>query len=185
MRTRLTAITQATPLVSIDEAASQLRLVDSGQDSRLEAIVNAAMRYVERIAGRAFEEQTWSTTLECFPEAAGDLELIGPIQSVETFNYYNDGGTEVALGSYQIEPDGFYVAPDPGDQWPTTERGRVNAVTIEHTAGDGVLPDPERQAVLLMVGHFWRNREAVVDGPTRQLELAVRALLATDRRIPL
>jgi hypothetical protein len=73
---------------------------------------------------------------------------------------------------------------------PNQERVTVSAVTATtftavfaqaHAANVGVLPgvpEPLRQAIKLMVGHWYENREAVVAGSMNELPLAIQSLIS-------
>ena len=48
---------------------------------------------------------------------------------------------------------------------------------ITYTAGYEETPYLVRQAMLLLIGHWYTNREAVIQGSTTEIDIAVRAML--------
>jgi hypothetical protein len=77
-----------------------------------------------------------------------------------------------------------------GKTWPTT-RDHPNSVTITYTCGHKTgatavpsdVPAGIRQAMLLLIGHWWENREAfTVDAPNvTELPWAAKSLLLANR----
>ena len=92
-----------------------------------------------------------------------------PLIDVSAIEYFDvDGQAQtVDLASVWIRPgERGEVRPITGFCWPATQCERPRAVTITFTAGYGDaasnVPAPIRTAALLLVGHMYRNREAVV-----------------------
>lgn len=48
---------------------------------------------------------------------------------------------------------------------------------------DDAIPPPIRHAALLLIGHFYENREATSDRTLTELPFAVRSLIAPYRRL--
>lgn len=113
------------------------------------------------------------------------------LRAVEGVEYYladGSGGT-VAAGDYVVD-----VAGEPGRlrlvdgaSWPVGELRVVNGVRVRFEAGyggAGDVPRGVRQAVLLLVGALYENREEVVvaQGVTvMALPFGARALLGPHR----
>jgi uncharacterized phiE125 gp8 family phage protein len=128
--------------------------------------------------------------LDAFP--AGILELPKPpLQSIEEVVYIDSNGVEqtLAASAYKVDAltDPGRIAPAYGEVWPTT-RAEPNAVRIRFVAGFGdsssAVPAPIKQAILLLVGHLFENREAVQSaGDFYRLPLGAEALLSPYRVI--
>jgi hypothetical protein len=74
--------------------------------------------------------------------------------------------------------DGRIYAPTAG--WPTIED--YSTVTVTYTAGFATTPPEIDQTMLLLIGHWYRNREAVVVGSiTKEIEYAIEALAGPFR----
>ena len=73
-----------------------------------------------------------------------------------------------------------------GQSWPGTTLKTAAGVTITFVAGYGAtsasVPESIRQAILLLVGHWYENREATVGvGNMQVLPMGVKALLSDYR----
>ncbi len=73
-----------------------------------------------------------------------------------------------------------------GASWPTSVRSAAGSVRVRYTTGYStpgdspqvfVLPKLARSAMLLMLAHFYENREAVGNGNLAEVPLGVQALL--------
>lgn len=69
--------------------------------------------------------------------------------------------------------------------WPDTSTKRKDAVRITLSAGCDELPAPIKHAVLLLVAHFYENREAVTSdkGTPKEVPFTVNTLLYPYRLI--
>jgi uncharacterized phiE125 gp8 family phage protein len=168
--------------VSIEEAKAQLRLDDFVEDDLVEALIAAARSHLDGysgILGRALITQTWRQTFPAFDEP---LRLpLRPVASVSSVTYYDANNASQTLSSavYGLFADalGSYVALKPGQTFPTTY-DRRDAVSVTFVCGESEAPAAIKQAMLLLIGHWYANREAVViGGPAVELPMAVAALL--------
>lgn len=176
--------------VSLATAKAQLRVDGSDEDTLIQGMLDAAIAYLDGytgILGRCMVTQTWSLTLDTWPEN-GIIELPFPDVGTVTVEYEDvDGATQ------ELDASAYYKAPThrgvnlmqmPGVVWPETEPQGVQSVTITFTAGYGAasaVPAPIKQAIILLTGDLYKNREASlqsgeVDNPT------VMRLLAPYRR---
>ena len=178
--------------VTLAEAKAHLRVLTTDEDSLIGALVAAAAAHLEGrsgVLGRALVTQTWDVRFDRFPFAGnnGRIELpLPPLQSVTSVKYLDFTGTEVTLAADQYAVDTGHMIgrlrPAYGLTWPST-RDEDGAVRIRFVAGYGsasAVPTPIKQAILLLVGHWWINREAAGDakGP---LAFAVDALTTPYR----
>jgi len=157
-------------------------------DPQLNALIKASRQMVETFTRRALVTQTWDLLLDCFP-----TELIRPpkppLQSVSSINYVDANGvtpTLWAAAKYIVDaPEGEQaergrITLAYGEVFPVT-RDIANAVTIEFIAGYGAagnVPQGIKQAMLLMIGHWYANREAVnVGNIVNEIPMSATALL--------
>lgn len=170
----LTLVTApASEPVSVAEARLHLRTEDDGEDGLVAALISAARHHAEEFTGRALVTQTWDLTRDAFPCDGADYIRLGKgrVQSVASVTYLDEAGESQTWDSsnYAVdtasEPGRLALAPDVF--WPSTQSGRINAVTVRFVAGYGAaaaVPAAIKQAILLLVGHWYVNREAVVTG---------------------
>lgn len=173
--------------VTLAQAKAQCRVDGSDEDAVFTGLIGAATSWVERKIGRSLITQEWRYTRDSFPRYLLCLPM-PPLQADAsedvTITYYDTNGTSTTLddAEYTVDADSEPARIEPETSWPATEE-RIAAVTVTYTAGYGNSPEdvpmPIRQAILLLVGHWYQNREDVVTGTiTGQLENSVDALLA-------
>lgn len=160
--------------LTLDEVREHLRIVGTDQDNYLARLIAAARSRAERITKRALITQTWRVTVDEFPEWFNIPKA--PLQSVLSINYLDSDGATVALydsSSPQVGIADFVIdtESDParvllayGITWPTPVV-QANAVSLTFEAGYGDhaedVPEDLRLAMLLMIGHWFENRESV------------------------
>ena len=169
----LTLATAATDYpISVAEAASQMNITGSDDDSFLESLIAGVTAYFDGnngILGRALLTQTWDLKLDHFPYSDDDAICIPlpPLQSVTYIKYLDSDGTLQTWGSsnYVVDsanqPGRVYLAYN--QSWPDTRDIR-DAVTIRFVCGYGTaasIPKDIKQCLLGMVSHWYENREAV------------------------
>lgn len=164
----------------------------SSDDTLLTALIQAAREYVEGYQNRALCPQTWELVLDNWPY--GDCMEIPkpPLQSVTDIKYKDNAGTESTWDSanYIVDPDSFLgrVAPGYGLNWPTETLYPAGGIRIRFVAGYTTVPQTTKQAMLLLIGHWYENREGVSEVSEKSMQeipFAVKALLDLNRVIPI
>lgn len=171
---------------TVAEARDQVRVLHDSEDSLIARYVAAATRHVEDVTGTRLLTQT----VLCIADGFADTMLlpVAPIQAVSAVRYIDGNGAEQLLGTdaWLEHRQGLRprIARASGASWPGVQ-ARADAVRIEVIAGYGDAADvPEHigQAILLLVGHWHQNREAVVTGTiSTELPLGVKSLLGNAR----
>lgn len=180
--------------VSLEEAKLSLRVDGDGDDELIEFYISAARSYIERVSRPAMVmmTQTCVYVADAFPD--GDtLELRPyPLQSVTSVVY-----TDAAGGSHTISPSDYLVdtVSQPGRirlkataSWPGVTLAVMNGFAVTFVAGYGgvgsSVPLELRQAILLLVAHWYENREPVLTTGAipKQLDFTVKALIQDWRR---
>jgi uncharacterized phiE125 gp8 family phage protein len=197
--------------ISLVQAKAHLRVDSTDQDDLIEALITAAREKVEEETGRALITQTWEIALDYFV-APPDLRYVAypyltpakalllpkpPLRSLLRVSYYDGNGDEALLhdevGSPTVISDlvvDTYSAPGrlvpaSGGNWPSVQ-DRANAVTIRYSCGYGdtgeSVPMPLRQAMLLLIGHWFSVAEAVnIGNISTELPMTVEYLLQSHR----
>lgn len=171
---------------TLTEAKLHLRVDGTDEDNLITDLIKASRAWCEHQSGRAFLEQTWRMSLDEFPDE-DQIVLPRPrLASITTIKYYDISGVQQTMSStlYQVdtedEPGAVYPAPN--TTWPDTQSGRINAVEIVYVAkcaASAAALDPRiKQAVLLLVAHWYQNREdALVGTISKEVEHAARELM--------
>jgi len=181
----------ATEPVTTTEAKLHCRVDHTTEDDIFTRLIEVARIQCENISGRAFITRTYTAMLDRWPGNCFELPY-APLAGITSIKYYDDAGSAAATVSsanYYVDTNSEpgRVALISGADWPSTTLREINGVEIIYTAGYGVaaaVPDQYKQAMLLLIGHLYENREsvAVQQGIGMvQVPMAVEWLLQTDR----
>ena len=165
-----------------------VRTGDAVEDDFLTALIVAAREYCEQFTSRALAEQTIVAYLDHFPPC-NNFELPRPpLQSVTSLKYINSSNettTMVQDTDYMVDTDSLLgrIALPYGETWPQFTAWPVNPVQIEYVAGydeSNPIPTTIKQAMLMLIGHWYSNREASVIGSITSVsvEFSVKTLLS-------
>jgi uncharacterized phiE125 gp8 family phage protein len=176
------------------EAKAQLDISYTDKDTLIDGLIAAATTHLDGwtgILGRALCEQTWRQDFDYF-EHCLRLPLF-PVISVSSVKYTDPDNAEQTISTsyYNVLTDdlGTHVRFLDTYSFPNLRDYLPAAVRVEYKAGyadsDGAstVPDAIKQAMLLLVRHWFDNPTAVVVGQTvAPLPFAVDALLSPYRR---
>lgn len=174
------------PVVSLEVAKAHLRVDFGDDDSYIKGLIEAVIGTLDGPAGwlgRALVTQTLEWRGDDFGSC--DIPLpYPPIAQILSVKYDDEAGAEQTLPdtTYRLvgQPNMPRMALSYSATWPAV-RGQSEAVRIQYEAGYGSaddVPKPIKQAILLVVGHLYSNREAVVVGQTAiELPMAAKMLL--------
>lgn len=180
----LKLVTPSTGLaVSLELAKAHLRIAGNNSDDN-EYVVNlirAAAKAIEQAIGRSLQSQVYRLSLPDWP-ASGEIILpFPPLVSVQSIQYVDTAGATqtLAVSQYIVNDDNepATITPAHDAEWPEVQ-SQANAVQVNYTAGYTTVPEPIKQAILLLIGHWYENREAAITGTiATDLPLAVNYLL--------
>lgn len=162
----------------------------SPEDELLSGLISAAREYCEGVQHRAYYTQTHELWLDEWPEK-DFIELDPmPVQVVNYVKYYDVNDTVYTLAEATYYQD---LISEPGrvvlnyeESWPSEVLRPANAIVVNFDAGFNSVanvPARTKQAIKLLVGHWYKNREAVGDvARNSPLEWALKSLLFLDRK---
>lgn len=152
--------------VTVSEAKAHLRVDTNDDDASIGALITAARQHVEAWTGRQLVTATYRLEAREFPATLPRP----PLASITSVAYVDSTGVERTLAGSAWAASASDVPgriePAFGAVWPVVRAGPA-AVKITFTAGYGAaaaVPRAIRQAILLLVGHWYANREAVTPG---------------------
>jgi uncharacterized phiE125 gp8 family phage protein len=167
-------------------------------DDLIQTLITAARQWAEEFTGRTIAQATLEYNLDAFPSgtevADRVIELPGsPIQSLVSVGYTNaDGAQTIDSADYQIDlvsnPPRLSPAVDVS-AWPATTT-MMNAVQVQYLAGytlptdspnDYPLPKLMKQAILLVIGHWYANTEDGAPVKIQEIHLGAKSLLRNYR----
>ena len=187
----LTSAPAAEP-ISLAEAKAHLRIDADDEDALIEQLIVAARMFVERTLGLALITQGWSYFLDFWPRSSCVTLPIAPVQAISAVILHDGAGGSTTLDADDYAVD---VLSQParlvlnGATPPVVARA-LNAFEIAFTAGYGEeasdVPAPIRQALNLLVAHWFERREPVVLGVgATEVPSTVAGLLLPYRRVRL
>jgi uncharacterized phiE125 gp8 family phage protein len=148
------------------------------EDTLISGWISAAREHCENYTGIAFAPQTWEIALDVFPDAIA-LEG-GFVDEIVLVGYYDEDGNSqsIAFSGYALDSYSSpnWLVPKYGTTWPASYDA-TNALTVRYKVGSQPVPASVRAAMLLLIGHFYANREQIADMQTFALPLGVKALL--------
>lgn len=171
--------------VTLAEAKAHLRLDSAADDVLVASLVTTSRLQIETALSLALVTQTWSYFIDALPRDGAVRLPLRPIQSIDAVRLHHDSG-----GTTSVAPDSFVLdgAASPARlvQRDATVVSaiprRANAYEFSLIAGFGPLasdvPAPIRQALLLLVAHWYEHRDpAEIGADAARIPAAVSQLL--------
>jgi uncharacterized phiE125 gp8 family phage protein len=160
--------------LTLAEAKTHLRVDGSEEDALITNLLGAATRQTENVwLWRALVTRQYRLTLLQAPSSPQVYLPMAPVQSVQTVTA--DG----------VAVTGFTLLGSTGILTLPTGTVITKQLVVEYTAGYGLaaaVPEDFKAAMLLMIGHWYENREAVVLATQpAKLPLAIQSMLLPYR----
>ena len=193
----LTLITAPTSEpISLAEAAAHLRIDADEEQALVRLLIQSARETVERVTRRSLMTTVWDYTADGFAYNPVTLASVGfalpriPVASVASVKYYaSTTGTDTTLSSadyyVSLADSQCRIWPAYGVAWPAIQP-RPDGVRVRFTAGAttaALVPAALRQAMLLLIGDGYENREAGQQGAAYQTNPTVDRLLWPYRNL--
>ncbi len=171
--------------MTVAEAKAYLRIDNDKEDMLIGSLVLTSRLHIEAALGLALLSQTWKLALDRAP-ADGIIELpVAPVASVSAVRVVAADGSALTLeaAAYEIDTASrpARVVRGASAYWPPPGK-RANGVEVVFTAGFGAtaadVPAPIRQALLLLVAHWYEHRDPIEIGASEtRVPATVSALL--------
>lgn len=180
-------------MITLDEIKAHLRMghyddqgafISDGreEDAYLEALGGAALAKIENDTDLSINTAT--VTHYCDQFALPITLPKYPVLDVTSVDYVDSTNAEQSVAFWQEvgNPTSMDLYPYYDESWPQSN-GQPNSVKITYNVGMSELPLPLKQAALLLLGHWYANRETVVVGvSTSSVPLAYDSLIQPYRR---
>lgn len=177
------------PAVSVDDVKMSQRIMHSLEDPLIDRAIRAATRYLARTYQISIVASTVRVSLPAWPQ---ELELPSP-----PLRYSGAPSNAVRIGRLVdgavVDSPGLYAVGHRDQVWTISRISNVMpaidetpfSFRVECDVGyetAAVIPEDIQSAIILLAGHLYQNREAVVIEPRvitvpRSLELGVEALM--------
>lgn len=176
----------ATLPVSVEEVKAHLRVEHDDDDTLIASLIAVAVSFVDAggVLGRAMVTQSWAQTGQYW---SGRVPVtLSPVKALTAVKYYDtDNALQTAtLSDFRLigGMNDSYV--EPVGSWPNAF-DRPDALQIELTVGYGDaasdVPATVRHAILMLIGHWYENREDVTDMKLATVPNGFDALIGTER----
>jgi uncharacterized phiE125 gp8 family phage protein len=162
-------LTVAPPLepVSLTEAKAHLRVDASAEDQFVTSLITTSRLQVEAILGLALIQQSWLWRFDAWP-APGVVFPLRPITSIASVRTQNSdlSYTTVPPSNYILDGQGLPPRLVPVNAGFANPGAAALGIEITFTAGFGPaagdVPAPLRQAILLLIAHWFETREPIL-----------------------
>ncbi len=176
--------------VTLAEAKAHLRVDGTAEDALIQSLIITSRLHVEAALGLALITQSWTYTLDRWPKS---LRLTLPLRPVAAISqvrlWRRDNSSEIVpASSFFLDGLGLparlvWLGPEPV----AAPDRSVNGIEIGLTAGFGAtpghVPATIRHALLLLIAHWYENREPVeIGSAVNAIPAMVSELLAPHRR---
>jgi uncharacterized phiE125 gp8 family phage protein len=175
--------------LALAEMKQALRLDGDAEDALVARLIIAARLHVTAVTGRALITETWRLALDGVPRDRVVRLPVSPLVAVMALRTLDDDGNATdwpVTGLVLAKSPALIVLPE---ALVGAERRAQLGIEIDYEAGYSdadAVPADLKQAMALLVGHWFEHREAgVVDVTAAALPLGVAALLAPYRELRL
>ncbi len=173
----------------LDEVKAFLRVEHNDDDELIAALIAGSRIHVEAQTRRALITQAWRISADNWPEDGRLPIRPAPLRELTAARVYDFNGAARDIDIQAFVPDkgasALAFAP-----WALPAPGRIAAgIELDVTVGYGDsaldVPEPLRQAIRLLVAHWYENRGLATLGTVTVLPSTVAALIAPYRMLSL
>jgi len=142
------------------------------EDEYLMNLQRAAVAEVEDMTNYKIGKQVWKVTYDAWSSDAHMDIPIGPLTSMPSsgITYKLSTGNSTQFGStiwnYSTQEHMPRVTLDYGESWPSDTLHPNDPISFEVKVGTTSLPPRLKQAVMMLVSHWYENREPYIVGQT-------------------
>lgn len=178
--------------VTVAEAKAHLRIDHAAEDVLIGSLILTSRLHIEAALGIALISQAWRLLLDRWPRGSIVRVPLAPLIAVAEIRVRAADGIATAVPAPEYAVDAASAAPriirvasqrpDPGIA--------AHGIEIDFTAGFGTtaaaVPAPIRQALLLLVAHWYEHRDPIeIGSEATVIPNGVSELLAPWRRVRL
>lgn len=176
--------------LALAEAKAFLRVEHGDDDAVVAALIAGSRIHVESQTRRALITQSWRLSADGWPENGRLQVLPAPLQALTVARVFDFEGMahDVDIQVFVLDKGASLLAFAP---WALPAPGRVAAgIELDVTVGYGDaaadVPEALRQAIRLLVAHWYDNRGLIAVGQqAAELPATVSALIAPYRMLSL
>jgi uncharacterized phiE125 gp8 family phage protein len=171
--------------ISLAETKTFLRVEHDDEDQLITALIAGARSHIEAQTQTALITQDWRIMLDAWPRRGHIIVRPGPLRALNTARVFDCNGASHTIDSQAIAPD-FGASTLAFVPWAVPAPGRIAAgIEIDVTVGFGEVandvPESLRQAIRMVVAHWYENRGLMGGNQSVSLSAPVAALIAPYR----
>jgi len=150
-------------MLTLCEVKQHLRIESDAydEDDLIQNLIDAGYNFAENYTNQVVAQSVKTLSLDTFPEIIVLPEF--PVISVDSIAYKDAGGVDQTFSDYYLNNKELVATIEPIDVFPETDGTRDN-ILITYTCGFSEIPKTIDQAVLLIVGSLYEQRENHVLG---------------------
>jgi len=160
--------------VTLNQAKAHLRVTGNDDNDYIESLIQMAREVTEDLTGRAIITQTWKAFYSDWPSDDFFKLPLPKLQSVTHVKYKGTTGTQTTWASaeYIVDTDREpgRVSLDYNESWPSATLYPNLPIEIQFICGYGAtaedVPAALKQAMLLLINHFYQARSPIQYGGT-------------------
>jgi uncharacterized phiE125 gp8 family phage protein len=153
------------PLV-LSELKIHLRLdaACTDEDVYLSSLITVARQMVEKYTSTLLGSQVWELSMDAADYSFEINKL--PVISIDEYKYIDENNVSKDMSAFTTVYEDLksYPARIRTEDVPSIYDFGFNQISLEFTAGLVIIPDALKQAMLLIIGHLYENRQDVVTG---------------------
>ena len=168
-------------MLSLSEVKEHLRVEVTDDDTLIGNLLTAAYSFVEKYCDSTILDTEKVDYLDCFQS-----EIIlknSPAQSITSIAYNDEDSAAQSQTDYYLDTreQRAVLKPEYNDSWPSTDNTYGNVV-ITYQAGYASTPEQVNQAVLMIIGSLYEQRENHIIGVSiDKVPMSVELLLEPYR----
>ncbi len=175
--------------VTVEQARAHLRVDETQEDALIASMIEAATRRVEFETAQALITQRWSLLRDCWPRDGILAIPLHPVQAVEEIRILTASGLQTAAAeSYETDLASRPARIRALSGFPVPAR-RMNVIEVRLRAGHGDapadVPAPLRQAILIIVAHWFEHREGHDETIRAGIPAEARRIIESHREVRL
>ena len=174
--------------ITLSEAKTHLRVDGATDDTLVNSLIVTSRLHIEAALSIALITQNWRLVLDCWPVGDTLNVPLRPLSAVTEVRVIDGQGVPKIIDAISYSVDLVSNVPriiSRSGYWPMPGV-RTSGIEIDVAAGYGDttvdVPQPIRQALLLLIAHWYENREpAAIATPAARIPDTVGSLLEPYR----